>query len=111
MVQTATPHDAQPLYRLPSVPGLGQILRVVLLSAIHDMRRFPRGQDVVSYGRLGKCAQASAGIRSGTSGTTSGNASLQWACAAAAVLLLRHHPVGPTSLARLEKKPGQGKAC
>src|SRR5437773_570725 len=35
IVQTAKAHHAQTLYRLPSVPGIGQILRVVLLYDIH----------------------------------------------------------------------------
>jgi len=55
-------------------------------------------------------AKASAGKRDGTSGTTIGHASLPWACAAAAVLFLRDHPAGQTSLARLEKNHGPGKA-
>ena len=48
LVQTAKPHDAHTWSRLPSVPGIGKIVRVVLLDAIHAIRRFPRVQDVVS---------------------------------------------------------------
>jgi transposase len=48
IVQTAKPHHAQALYRRQSVPGIGKILRVVLLSELHDISRFPRGQDFVS---------------------------------------------------------------
>ena len=50
------------------------------------------------------------GQRDGTSGTTSGHDSLQWAFADAAGLLLRPNPVGQQSLSRLEKTPRQGKA-
>jgi hypothetical protein len=85
-------------------------LRVVLLDEMHDSTRFPRVQDVVSYGRLVKGAKESAGQRYGTAGTKSGNASLKWAFSAAAGLFLRHHPAGQKSLARFEKKHGQGKA-
>jgi hypothetical protein len=53
------------------------------MTAIH---RFPRVQDVVSYGRFVKGAKASAGKRHGTSGTKIGQASLQWAFSEAAVL-------------------------
>jgi hypothetical protein len=74
MVQTATPHAAQPLYRLPSVPGLGTIVRVVVRSALHDLTRCPRVQEVVSYGRLVTWAKASAGTRDGTAGATVGHA-------------------------------------
>jgi transposase len=63
IVQTAKQHDAHTLYRLQSVPGIGTILRLVLLYEIHDMRRFLRVQDFMSYFRLVKCAQESAGKR------------------------------------------------
>jgi transposase len=96
IVQTAQQPAAQTLSRRQSVPGIGKILRVVLLYEIHDMSRFPRVQDFVSYGRLVTCAQESAGKRDGTSGAKLGNASLKWAFSEAAVLLLRHNPVGHT---------------
>jgi transposase len=109
-VQTAQQHDAQTVYRLQSVPGIGKILSLVLLYEIHDITRFPRVQDFVSYGRVVKCAQASAGKRYGTSGTKIGHAYLKWAFSEAAVLCLRNHPAGHKYLARLEKKHGQGQA-
>lgn len=92
--QTAKQHDAQTLYRLQSVPGIGKILSLVLLDEIHDISRFPRGQDFVSYCRLVKCAQASAGKRYGSTGTKIGTASLKWAFSEAAVLVLRNNPAG-----------------
>jgi transposase len=110
IVQTAKQQDAQTLYRLQSVPGIGKILSLVLLYEIHDITRFPRVQDVVSYCRLVKCAKESAGKRYGTSGTKIGNAYLKWAFSEAAVLFLRNNPAGQKYLARLEKKHGQGKA-
>lgn len=110
LVQTAKQHDAQTLYRLQSVPGIGKSLSLVLLYEIHDMSRVPRVQDCVSYCRLGTCAKESAGKRSGTSGTKIGNAYRTWAFSEAAVLFLRHKPVGPKYLARWEKQHGKGKA-
>ena len=110
IVQTAKPHHAQTLYRLPSVPGIGTMLSLVLLYEIHDIPRFPRVQDFVSYGRRVKCAQESAGKRSGTSGAKIGNTSLKWAFSEAAVLCLRNHPAAQQDLARLEPKHGKGKA-
>jgi transposase len=110
IVQTAKQHDAPTLYRLQSVPGIGKILSLVLLYEIHDISRFPRVQDFVSYCRLVKCAQESAGKRCGTSGAKIGNAYLKWAFSEAAVLFLRNNPVGQTYLTRLEKKHGKGKA-
>jgi transposase len=110
IVKTAQQHDANTLYLLQTVPGLGKSLSLVLLYESHDIARFPRVQDVVSYGRLVKCAKESAGKRYGTSGTKIGNASLQWAFSAAAVLFLRNNPAGQKSLTRLEKKHSKGKA-
>jgi transposase len=110
IVQTAKQHDAQTLYRLQSIPGIGKILSLVLLYEIHDISRFPRVQDFVSYCRLVKCAKESAGKRYGTSGTKIGNAYLKWAFSEAAVLFLRNNPVGQKYLARLEKNHGKGKA-
>jgi transposase len=96
LVPTATQHDAHTVYRRQSVPGIGKILRWVLLYDIHAMSRFPRVQDCVSSGRLVTCAQESAGKRYGTSGAKLGKAYLTWAFSEAAGLLLRNHPVGQT---------------
>ena len=110
VLKTAKQHDANTLYLLRTVPGIGEILSLVLLYEIHDIQRFPRVQDFVSYCRLVKCAKESAGKRYGTSGTKIGNAYLKWAFSEAAVLFLRTNPAGQKYLARLEKKHGKGKA-
>lgn len=110
IVKTAKPHDAQTLYLLQTVPGIGKILRLVLLYEIHDIARFPRVQEFASYCRLVTCARESAGKRSGTSGAKIGNAHLQWAFSEAAVLFFRDNPAAQKLLARLEHKHGKGKA-
>jgi transposase len=110
IVKAAQQHDAQTLSWLQTVPGIGTILRLVLLYEMHAIQRVPRGQAVGSSGRLVTWAKASAGKRDGTAGTTIGNAYLHWACAEAAVLLLRDNPAGQTDLARLEKTHGPGTA-
>lgn len=86
ITRSARAHDVQPFARLQSVPGIGQILALVILDEIQDITRFPRGQDFVSYGRLLKCAKASGGKRLGTAGTKIGTVPLRWAVAEAAVL-------------------------
>jgi len=110
ILHTAKQHNANTLYLLRTVPGIGEILSLVLLYEIHDIQRFPRVQDFVSYCRLVKCARESAGKRYGTSGAKIGNAYLKWAFSEAAVLFLRTNPAGQKYLARLEKKHGKGKA-
>jgi transposase len=110
IIQTAKKHDANTLYLLQTVPGIGKILSLVLLYDIHDIERFPRVQDFASYCRLVKCAKESAGKRLGTSGKKIGNAHLKWAFSEAAVLFLRNNPKGQKYLVRLEKKHYKGKA-
>lgn len=60
IVQTAQQPAAHTLYLLQTVPGLGQILRLVLGYEMHALARFPRVQDCVSYCRVVTCAKASA---------------------------------------------------
>lgn len=95
---------------LRTIYGIGPILSLVILYEIHDINRFPRVQDFVSYARLVKCAKESAGKRRGTSGKKIGNAHLKWAFSEAAVLFLRGNPEGMRYKKRLEKKHGKSKA-
>jgi transposase len=110
ILNTAKQQHTNTLYLLRTVPGIGEILSLVLLYEIHDIARFPRVQAFVSYCRLVKCTKESAGKRYGTSGTKIGNAYLKWAFSEAAVLFLRDNPAGQKYLTRLEKKHGKGKA-
>ena len=107
---TAKQHKAQTLYLRRTVPGIGELLCLGLLDEIHAIARFPRGQDCLSYGRLVKCTQASAGKRYGAAGTKRGNVPLTWAFSAAAVLFRRDNPVGQQHRTTLEQKHGSGKA-
>jgi transposase len=110
LVKAAKQHDAQTVYLLQTVPGIGKILSLVRLYEIHAIARFPSVQDFVSYGRLVTWAKDSAGKRDGTAGTKIGHAYLKCAFSEAAVLFLRDNPAGQKYLARLEKKHSQGKA-
>jgi transposase len=108
--RSAKPDDVQTFARLQSVPGIGEILALVLLYEIHDIHRFPRVQDFVSYCRPVKCAKESGGKRLGTAGKKIGNVHLRWAFAEAAVLFLRQSQPGKAYFAKLEHKHGRAKA-
>jgi transposase len=110
ILRTATGHDANTLYRLRTVPGIGKILSLVILYEIHDITRFARPQELASYARLVKCAKESAGKVRGHGGTKIGNAHLKWAFSEAAVGFLRKNPAGQAYYARLVRKHGKGKA-
>ena len=110
LLKTAKPHEANPLYLLHTVPGIGKMLSLVLLYEIHRIDRFPSVQAFASYARLVKCSQESGGKRVGPSGKKIGHAHLKWAFSEAATLCLRNNPQGQKLLARLENKPDQGNA-
>jgi hypothetical protein len=51
LTQAAQHHDAHTWYLLPTVPGMGTILSLVLLDDSHALARVPRLQDCASSGR------------------------------------------------------------
>jgi transposase len=48
ILKTAKHHDAHTLYLLQTIPGIGNILSLVVLDEIHQIDRFPRVQDFAS---------------------------------------------------------------
>src|SRR5262247_3003199 len=110
LTRSAKAHDVQTFACLQSVPGIGEILALVILYEVQDIARFPRVQDFVSYCRLVKCAKESNNKRLGTSGKKIGNVHLRWAFAEAAVLFLRHNQPGKEYFTKLEHKHGKAKA-
>jgi transposase len=110
LTRSAKAHEVQTFSRLQSVPGIGQILALVILYEIQDIARFPRVQDCVSSCRLVKGAKASGGKRLGTSGQKIGTVHLRWACAEAAVLCLRHTQPGKEYFTKLAQNHGTAKA-
>ena len=110
IVREAKRHDGDAFHRLRSVPGIGKVLALTILYEIHDIDRFDRVQEFVSYARLVKCQKQSGGRTLGTSGAKMGNVHLKWAFSEAAVLFLRHTKDGKKLLAVMTKKHGKGKA-
>lgn len=108
--KTAQGHDPVSLALLRTMPGVGNILALVMLDEIEQIARFPRGQEFVSSGRLVKSAKESNGKRYGTSGQKIGNAHLKWAFSEAAVLFLKNNEPAHNYLAQLATRHGQGKA-
>jgi transposase len=106
----AKQHDPQAYHRLRSVPGIGKILALTILYEIHDIGRFERVQDFLSYSRLVKCDHSSAGKKLGTGGAKIGNAHLKWAFSEAAALFLRNNAEGQKHLRRLAGRHGKAKA-
>lgn len=102
--------DPQALMLLRTVPGIGEILSLVILYEIHTIERFPTVQDFASYCRLVKCKRESAGKTYGTGGNKIGNAYLKWAFSEAAVLFLRKNPPAQAWLEKMANKHNKARA-
>ena len=87
--KTAREHDYHTLYLLRSIPGVGQILALVILYEIYDIKRFPTVQDFSSYARLIRPVKESDGKWAGKSNKKIGNHHLKWAINEAVILMLR----------------------
>jgi transposase len=111
LTKQALVHDRRTYDLLRSIPGVGQILALVLLYEIDDIGRFDSVQRFCSYCRLIKPTKTSAGKRAGLpSHKKIGNAYLKWAFSEAALLLLRESQAVKDYVARLTKRHGKGKA-
>ena len=108
--KTARQNDYHTLYLLRSIPGVGQILALVILYEIHDVKRFPRVQDFSSYARLIRPTKESNGKWAGHTNKKIGNHHLRWAIKEAAILFLRESEQAKKYMAKLEYKYNKGKA-
>ncbi len=107
----AKQHNAGNYYRLHSVIGVGRVLALTMLYEIHQIDRFNRVQDFLSYARLIRPSKTSAGKKtSGSSGRKIGNAHLKWAFCEATVLMLRRSEAAKRFVERKTRKYGKAKA-
>ncbi len=107
---SAKEHDPQALTLLLSVYGIGSILSLVILYEIHDIHRFPRVQNLLSYSRLVRCKKESAGKIKGSGRAKIGNPRLRWAFSQVAVRFLSKNKDAEKFFQRLARKHGKGKA-
>jgi transposase len=110
ILRSAKAHDAMALQVLRTIPGVGEILSLVIFYEIQDITRFPTPQKFVSYARLIRPVKESAGKRTGTTNGKMGNAYLKWAFSEAVVLFLRETREAHPYIRRLERKYGKDKA-
>lgn len=108
--KTACHHDANSLYLLRTIPGVGQILALVILYEVHDIKRFASVQRFSSYCRLIRPEKQSDGKWAGKSNKKIGNAHLKWAIRTAAMISLRESDEAKQYVDRLSRKYNKGKA-
>jgi len=103
-------HDPVAIHLLRTIPGVGKILALVIFYEIHDINRFPRVGNFISYARLVKCAHESAGKRKTGKNSKIGNVHLKWAFSEAACLFLRSNEQAKRYHKRLVSRYGKAKA-
>lgn len=108
--KSAKIHDPVAYALLRTLPGIGEILGLVILYEIENIDRFPRVQDFASYCRLVKSARESNGKIYGSSGKKIGNAHLKWAFSEAAQLFIRWNEPAKRYMERISRKHNKGKA-
>ena len=110
ILKTARIDDPISLHILQTVPGIGDILSLVMMYEIEDIGRFKRVQEFLSYARLVKCPRESAGKKYPGKNSKIGNAYLKWAFSEAAVLFLRGNKSFEKKHTRRVSKYGKAKA-
>jgi transposase len=103
-------HDPVAVHLLRTIPGVGKTIALVICYEIHDINRFPRVGNFISYARLVKCAHESAGKRVTGRNAKIGNVHLKWAFGEAACLFLRECPQARHYHQRLVSRYGKPKA-
>lgn len=110
LLKTARVDDPVSLHLLQTIPGVGDILSLVMMYEIEDIKRFKRVQEFLSYCRLVKCPRESGGKRYPSMNSKIGNAYLKWAFSEAAVLFLRGNEQIEKKHNRRVSKHGKAKA-
>ena len=108
--QNAKVDDPDTFYRLMTIPGVGRILAMTILYEVHDICRFPTVGEFLSYSRLVKGTNSSAGKDYKATGSRIGNHHLKWAFSEAISLLKRECAPAKQFYERLEKKHNKARA-
>ena len=106
----AKANEPQSYYLLRSIPGVGEILALVMLYEIESIARFAKVGNFLSYARLVRAQKESAGKRTGYAGSKIGNRYLKWAFSEASILFLHQLPEARPYKASLEHKYGKARA-
>ena len=84
---------SQPYQVLQSVPGIGELLAMVIMLEAGDMSRFPGVGNFSSYCRCVNSVRLSNGKKKGSGNRKNGNKYLSWAFMEAAHYAVRYYPV------------------
>lgn len=110
LIDQARVDNPQLFSLLKTIPGIGDILALVILYEIHDIKRFANVGKFLSYARMVKPKRSSDGKAKPGIGSKQGNAYLKWAFSEASVLFLRNHKPAKAYFDTLVDRYGKGKA-
>jgi transposase len=110
LIEQARTQNPQLFSLLKTIPGIGDILALVIMYEVHDVKRFATVSKFLSYSRMVKPKRSSAGKAKPSTGSKQGNAYLKWAFSEASVLFLRNHQPAKAYFQKLTDKYGKGKA-
>ncbi|MFC1502696.1 IS110 family transposase [bacterium] len=102
-------HNPRDFAMLQTVPGIGEMLSMVILYETHDIRRFPKHQNYASYARVVKCDRTSSGKKVDRKNQKIGNPYLKWAFSTVIINGQSSEPIGKY-IQRLESRHGRAKA-
>lgn len=102
--------DRTSLNILLSIPGVGDMMSLVILYEIGDINRFPSPQKFSSYARLVKCERSSAGKKYRGGNNKIGNPYLKWAIGEIIIHAPTFSPYIKNYYEHLIAKAGKGKA-
>jgi transposase len=102
--------DRAALNILLSVPGIGDMLSLVILYEINDINRFESHQKFCSYARLVKCERSSAGKRTKGGNQKIGNPYLKWAIGEIIIHAAHKSQVIGNYYQKLQQRCGKKKA-
>jgi len=106
---SAINHNPRDFAMLQTVPGIGEMLSMVILYETHDIRRFPKHQNYASYARVVRCDRTSSGKKVGRKNQKIGNPYLKWAFSTVIINGQSSEHIGKY-MVRLESKHGRAKA-
>ncbi len=103
-------HDEVAFKLLCTIPGIGDVLGLTILYEMHNLKRFPRCQNFMSYARLVSCDPTSNDKKVGKPHRKIGNPYLKWAFSEAAVHMSRVNPEIHAYVELLKKRYGSAGA-
>lgn len=106
---SAINHNPKDYALLQTVPGIGDMLSMVILYETHDISRFRRHQNYASYSRVVRCDRTSSGKKVDRKNQKIGNPYLKWAFSAVIVRGQSSKLISKYNK-RLESKYGRARA-